>query len=72
MYEYNYIINPEIKKIINNILLNDLSNSNIIIDDIIEEYGIDINEDNLNKIEDKEEDYDIFDIGNVEEEGEKN
>jgi hypothetical protein len=30
-----------------------LSNYNIIIDDILDEYDIDINEDNLNKIEDE-------------------
>jgi len=71
IYEYNYITNTKIKKIINNISLSDLSNNNIIKDDIVEEYGIDIKEYNLNKIEDEENDNAIFDIENVEEEGKK-
>ena len=48
-----------------------MSNNNIIKDDIVEEYGIDIKEYNLNKIEDEENDSAIFDIENVEEEGKK-
>ena len=52
-----------------------MSNNNIIIDDIEDEYGIDMNEDNLNEYEEEieynEEDNDIFDDEEVQEENEE-
>ena len=69
MYEYNYIKYYEITVNTNNISLNCLNNNNIIIDDIEDEFGVNINEVNLDEYED--ENNDILDDEEEQEENEE-